>query len=483
MVLLDFEVLKTVGKIPRSDEARRINGLLVRLADLPDRTNTLIVFVSHRWLRSRAGYSDSSNNAKYERIIVGTEILKRQFHAVEPTMTSPAPKRILLWIDWACIDQDDHKRKTLGVASLPAYVERSDALLTPIPSDRNAFESKRSARIWASQSSELLETVTSAMYSLDRAMLIRHAHARELFSRGWIRLEEFLGSHVPLPAESFGWFQKKHIQHRRDRPHFFCTPELLPENFLLLLPRLVKSTLRALDPINAVFHDETDRSAIIEIMTRLKQIDDDNFGYTGPLDHEGRGHGSGIETYGNGTTFRGLFAHGKPVSGVIEYPTGDRYEGAVGIRDSLPVPNGSGEYSFADGDKYVGMFLDGVIQGKGTMYYSWGNVSCGTWANDAENGVCKERFPDGSVFEGEYTDGHKHGRGSHIFSSGEQFIGCWRNRKAHGWGEFTFQSGESFKVYMRAGSPELLRSLLRNKPTRLRNNWANLLSLAKRFPG
>lgn len=476
MVVLDFEMLKAIGRIPRSDEARKMRGLLVPLDDVGDRADTLVVFVSHRWLRSKAAHK-----AKFERLIVAGEILKRQFNAAAIGGT-PQLKRLLLWMDWACIDQDDRASRDRGVASLPAYVEQSDVLLTPIPADRDAFQSSRHAKRWSSQSSELLDAITSSMYSLDREMLLRHAHARELFSRGWIRFEEFLGSHAPLPQGSFGWFERKGIRHRRDRPHFFCTPDLLAENFLLLLPRLVNSTLKALEPTEGAFRDESDRAQIRQLIAQLPPIPEDRFGYVGDFDKEGRRDGLGVETYPDGTAFSGRFDGGKPVEGVIEYPTGDRYEGTTTLLNERAAPAGMGQYLFADGDRYIGEFSQGAACGSGTMYYSRGNVCTGTWSGNAEDGRCIERFPDGAVYEGEFVRGNKHGRGCYQFASGERFSGTWHERKVHGWGEFKLGPGPGLRIRVNRGKPAFLRSLLWTSPRRLLTNWRKIRALAKRFP-
>lgn len=483
-MLLDFDVLRTLGNIPRSDAARSINGLLVRLSDVRDRGSTLVIFVSHRWLRSRSGLPDSKSHAKYERVCVAVEILKRQFLAGTSNDQAEAPRRVLLWIDWSCLDQDEPELKARGVASLPAYVERSDVLLTPITGNRDTYGWGILARRWASRSDELLEMVTRTMYSLDRAMLLRHAHARELFSRGWIRMEEFLGSNTPLPKNGFGWFERKRVSHRRDRPHFFCTPELLPENFLLLLPRLVKSTLRALNPVGGEFHDERDRTAIATILGRVTWDDSDEHGYEGPRDDEGRPDGEGVETFADGSVFRGKFVAGCPAEGIIEYPTGDIYRGTVVTRGSRPAPHGTGEYQFADGDRYVGSFADGYASGVGTMYYSWGSVSRGTWASDSENGICTETFPDGSIYEGHFVNGQKHGPGAFTFRGSDRFVGRWNRRRVHGWGKFTTANEGQLSVYLRRGKPLWLPSFLRNPVIAVRAaRWRRIVELSREFPG
>jgi len=41
-------------------------------------------------------------------------------------------KRLVLWVDWCSIDQDDHEKKLLGVKSLIRYVQLADCVLIPM---------------------------------------------------------------------------------------------------------------------------------------------------------------------------------------------------------------------------------------------------------------------------------------------------------------------------------------------------------------
>ena len=40
--------------------------------------------------------------------------------------------RVLLWIDYSCLEQDGGLEVMRGIDSLPSYIERCDALLTPV---------------------------------------------------------------------------------------------------------------------------------------------------------------------------------------------------------------------------------------------------------------------------------------------------------------------------------------------------------------
>ena len=59
---------------------------------------------------------------------------------------------------------------------------------------------------------------------------------------------------------------------------------------------------------------------------------------------------------------------------------------------------------FADGERYLGSFKDGLYHGHGT--YIWN---------------------DGSKYIGEFKDGLTHGHGTYIYASGEKYIGEFKD--------------------------------------------------------
>ena len=79
-------------------------------------------------------------------------------------------------------------------------------------------------------------------------------------------------------------------------------------------------------------------------------------------------------------------------------------------------------YTFANGDKYVGEWMNGMKNGQGTF----------TWAN-------------GDKYVGEYKDDKKHGKGTYTFGKGEwegeKYEGEHKDGKIRGQGTFTFADG------------------------------------------
>ena len=82
------------------------------------------------------------------------------------------------------------------------------------------------------------------------------------------------------------------------------------------------------------------------------------------------------------------------------FSCGENTEGCI----SGDCENGLGTYSWANGDKYVGEWKDGLNHGQGTY----------TWA-------------DGDKYVGEYKDGLMHGQGTYTYSDGTIEKGLWEN--------------------------------------------------------
>ena len=76
----------------------------------------------------------------------------------------------------------------------------------------------------------------------------------------------------------------------------------------------------------------------------------------------------------------------------MKYADGDIYVGEY-VDGEM---RGKGTYTFADGNKYVGEFVNGTFHGRGTYYFTNGDYIEGTW----ENGEKKDytyHFADGDV--------------------------------------------------------------------------------------
>jgi hypothetical protein len=151
--------------------------------------------------------------------------------------------------------------------------------------------------------------------------------------------------------------------------------------------------------------------------------------------------------------------------------------GSVFAQSNLPACQGSdvsrwsncvGSNTFASGNKYVGEFKDGKIDGQGTYTYANGNKYVGehkngkrngqftvTFANgdkyvggykdDKLNGQGTFTFANGNKYVGEYKDGKRDGQGTVTFGdNGDKYVGDWRDGKYNGQGTFTFANGNKY---------------------------------------
>jgi len=151
----------------------------------------------------------------------------------------------------------------------------------------------------------------------------------------------------------------------------------------------------------------------------------------------------------------------------IIYPDNSIYKGQVKSPDSFR--HGLGVYYFANGDIYLGDWLENHIHGKGVYYfiegeyydgkfqdfrrqgtgiyqYNTGNRYEGEWKNDQKCGFgvfyynnCNESY------EGSWLDDEKDGEGIHTFNNGDKFVGRWKKGKKSGKGKVLFQDKGVFE--------------------------------------
>ena len=112
------------GRIPRSSDniARPFNPKMKVQSTRTLFTRQWVVFVSHRWCRTT--HPDDEDNAKYLLLCRGLRAIIERDGLDESNVS--------VWIDYACIDQDDEARLLRGVESLVTYVSIADYILIPV---------------------------------------------------------------------------------------------------------------------------------------------------------------------------------------------------------------------------------------------------------------------------------------------------------------------------------------------------------------
>merc|ERR1712091_181068 len=115
MGLADFAAF---GRIPRSSDG------LAR----DRRDGDYVVFVSHRWWGPTTPDADFAGSDGRDATRVKYGLIKRGIEAIVRKEKLDR-SRVCVWMDFACIEQDDAKTQKLGVRPLIAWASRVDVLL------------------------------------------------------------------------------------------------------------------------------------------------------------------------------------------------------------------------------------------------------------------------------------------------------------------------------------------------------------------
>jgi hypothetical protein len=170
--------------------------------------------------------------------------------------------------------------------------------------------------------------------------------------------------------------------------------------------------------------------------------------YEGGLDEQGRPHGWGTETKGDGSSYEGEWRHG-------EY-------------------DGEGTYRFGTGDVYVGQFRRKKCEGCGCYTTADGIVYVGQWKNDEEEGHGTRDWPKGATewrfYDGEWRGGEQHGHGVLCYSNGNIFEGQFKRDEEEGRGVMWYADGDVYDgewkggVFHGVGALHIASEAVRRRP-------------------
>ncbi|CAI2378754.1 unnamed protein product [Moneuplotes crassus] len=157
-------------------------------------------------------------------------------------------------------------------------------------------------------------------------------------------------------------------------------------------------------------------------------------------------------------------------------PCGDTYEGQFNKKTGLKHGHGTYEWLSHDGkgDRYVGDWVNGNMEGYGIYYYDNGDKYEGEWMKDNKHGLGVMTWASGTFYKGEYKVGKRngkgkytwnssnsyegyfyndnfHGRGTYYWADGDKFEGIWQNDQKHGEGMYTWSNGKKEKQTWKYG--------------------------------
>lgn len=171
-------------------------------------------------------------------------------------------------------------------------------------------------------------------------------------------------------------------------------------------------------------------------------------------------NGQGVYYYKDGDRYEGNFSSGKlNGKGTMFYANGARYAG--NWKDNYK--DGQGAFYKTNGSKVSGFWLAGKYVGNSSKEESTSETA-GTEVVLADglrdcnqmhcgNGMGTYTYSDGSRWVGEFIDGMPEGQGTCYYANGDRYVGGWRAHAPHNEGVMHYTSGRVFGAIWDHGQP------------------------------
>jgi hypothetical protein len=132
-------------------------------------------------------------------------------------------------------------------------------------------------------------------------------------------------------------------------------------------------------------------------------------------------NGSCLFTYADGGSFSGKMKYKK------YFNLRDIKKGRIMIAPYI------GTRIYPDGCVYIGKFGDEFFHGKGEFKDTNGERWIGRFKKGKLNGFGRGVLSDGGIYVGNFKEGLFHGKGEFKYANGDRWIGRFKNDKPHGW--------------------------------------------------
>lgn len=143
---------------------------------------------------------------------------------------------------------------------------------------------------------------------------------------------------------------------------------------------------------------------------------------------KGRLDGHGGQYFSNGNKYVGDWVEGRLNGHGISIRNGDRYSGSWrGGRW-----NGFGTLLTQNGERTIGSWRNGKRHGYAILAWKNGDRYEGNWTDGFINGFGTEKWPNGGVYRGEWVKGVRTGKGTYRFPDGTTLEGDWKDDQLNG---------------------------------------------------
>lgn len=138
---------------------------------------------------------------------------------------------------------------------------------------------------------------------------------------------------------------------------------------------------------------------------------------------DGRAVGAGVVRKADGVTIEADWVDGEVEGFVIaRYPDGSPLFVGTWVHGAA---QGKGTAYYLDGSRYEGEWVQGQRDGHGVFTTTLGDRYDGDWRADEGDGHVREEHGDGSTYDGEWHHSERDGQGVWRSASGASYTGAW----------------------------------------------------------
>lgn len=427
---LDLELFCKSGGFIKCPECVNNTVLLSQI----DRNESLLVFISHCWLRPAVGcddwdesigpHPDNRSGDKWKLCCEGIRWLKQWL--------APQMKHCYVWLDYSCIDQVNRANMHRSFKCYDKIVALCDLIFTPIVDNDLTWDFAYFG-----------DTITNY-----KAKLWNSDHPQAYLSRGWCRVEMLYAANLPVIGNTNGIARHSLFKaglamacEGNRRPHWLFGSREAGMRGPHPLSPLQNSYFETYHPMKGLVSVEGDKVHINNLIKDLEKVAGSRLKavYNGDVNAFDEPHGVGVMTYADGSVYSGHWNNGKKEGqGSWKTTDGNSYVGNW-LADQK---HGRGVCNFSDGAVYEGEFCEGFIEGTGIYRYANGEVYEGGWLKTMKHGFGTFYYRyEGCVFAGEWAKGAHEGFGRLTDASGNRCEGYFKDRGREVTGKCTFVNG------------------------------------------